>query len=152
MAKTSRVAVNVEEVEARVQALIQPAPNGPPGWANTDLTFGQLRLLFILNQSGPVSIGRLAHRLGVADATASEFVDRLERRGLAARSHRADDRRVVECRVSEQGALLIAEIAGAHREAVRRALAVLTQEELAAFDRLLRAVAIRVAAAASSPA
>jgi DNA-binding MarR family transcriptional regulator len=149
MAEISREAVDLEQVEARVQALIRLAPKGPPSWANTDLTFGQLRLLFTLSQSGPVSIGQLADRLGVADATASEFVDRLERRGLATRSHRADDRRVVECGVSEQGAMLLSEIAGARREALRRVLALLTQEELADFDRLVRVVSVRLAAAAS---
>lgn len=125
-------------------------PKGPPDWAHHDLTFGQLRLLFILGQSGPISIGQLADMLGVADATASEFVDRVERRGLAIRSHRADDRRVVDSRLSDEGARLLAEIAGARQEAMRRVLTVLTPEELADVDRLLRVVAERLAAIQSS--
>jgi DNA-binding MarR family transcriptional regulator len=126
-------------------------PKGPPDWAHHDLTFGQLRLLFILGQSGPISIGQLADMLGVADATASEFVDRVERRGLAIRSHRVDDRRVVDCRLSDEGARLLAEIAGARQEAIRRVLTVLTPEELADVDRLLTVVTERLAAIQSSP-
>jgi DNA-binding MarR family transcriptional regulator len=109
-------------------------------------------LLFTLRQSGPVPIGQLAEMLSVTAATASEFVDRLERRGLATRSHRLDDRRVVECRLSDAGARLLAEIAGARRQVVRQALALLTQEELADFDRLLQLMADRLAAASLSPA
>ena len=127
-------------------------PKGPPDWANNDLTFGQLRLLFVLGQSGPVSIGQLADMLGVTDATASEFVDRVERRGLAIRSHRADDRRVVDCRLSDEGARLLAEIRGARREALRQVLALLTAAELAEFDHLFQIMAERLPAASVSTA
>ncbi|MGD0121265.1 MAG: MarR family transcriptional regulator [Candidatus Limnocylindrales bacterium] len=150
MAETSGD-VTLERVEANAQALFRLAPKGPPAWANNDLTFGQLRLLFSLNQCGPLSIGQLADMLGVTDATASELVDRLERRGLATRSHRLDDRRVVDCRVSEGGAQLLAEIAGVRREAIRRVLALLTREELADLDRLLQVVAHRLTAAPLPP-
>lgn len=147
MAEISGHVVTFDDIDAHVQALGQLLPKRPPDWAHHDLTFGQLRLLFMLGQSGPISIGQLADRLGVADATASEFVDRVERRGLAIRSHRADDRRVVDCKLSDDGARLLAEIQGARREAMRQVLAVLTAEELAEFDRLLRLMAERWSAA-----
>ena len=147
MAEISGHAVTFDDIEARVQALVQFMRKGPPAWAHHDLTFGQLRLLFVLGQSGPVSIGRLAHKLGVTDATASEFIDRLERRGLAIRSHRVDDRRVVECRLSDDGARLLAEIQGAGRGALRQVLAVLSADELASFERLLQIMAERLPAA-----
>jgi DNA-binding MarR family transcriptional regulator len=103
----------------------------------------------VLRQSGPVSIGQLADMLGVTAATASEFVDRVERRGLAVRIHRDDDRRVVDCRLSDEGARLLAEIQGARQDAMRRVLALLTQDELAQFDHLLQIMAERLSA--SSP-
>ena len=140
----------MDDIEAHVQALGRLMPKGPPDWAHHDLTFGQLRLLFVLGQSGPVSIGQLADMLRVTDATASEFVDRVERRGLAIRSHRTDDRRVVDCRLSDEGVRLLAEIAGARRKAMRQVLAVLTPEELADFDRLIRVMAERLSAALPS--
>ena len=150
MTEISGHAITFEDIEAHVLALGQIMPKGPPDWAHHDLTFGQLRLLFLLGQSGPVSIGQLADVLGVTDATASEFVDRVERRGLAIRSHRADDRRVVDCKLSDDGARLLAEIAGARQAAMRKVLAILTPEELADVDRLLRIVAERLASATPS--
>jgi DNA-binding MarR family transcriptional regulator len=136
----------LDEIQAHAEALFQLMPKGPPQWAHHDLTFGQLRLLFVLGQSGPVSIGQLADLLGVTDATASEFVDRVERRGLAVRSHRADDRRVVDCRLSDEGVRLLTEIGGARREAMGRVLAVLTADELTQFDHLLQIMAERSSA------
>ena len=131
MAETPGQGDMLRDVEAHVQALARVMPMGSPSWAHHDLTFGQLRLLFLLRESQPVSIGQLADKLGVTDATASEFVDRVERRGLAIRAHRADDRRVVECCLSEEGVRLLAEIAGARRDGMRQVLSVLSPEELA---------------------
>jgi|ERR1035437_744389 DNA-binding MarR family transcriptional regulator len=150
MAEASGPAVTLDDIEAHVQELGRLMPKGPPDWAHHDLTFGQLRLLFVLGQSGPVSIGRLANLLGVANATASEFVDRVERRGLAIRSHRADDRRVVDCKLSDEGVRLLAEVAGARRKAMRQILAVLAPDELTDFDRLIRLMAERLSAALPS--
>ncbi len=152
MAEIPGHGVTLDDIDASVQALAQLMPKGPPDWAYNDLTFGQLRLLLTLGQSGPISIGQLADKLGVTDATASEFVDRVERRGLAIRSHRADDRRVVDCKLSDEGLRLLAEIHGARREGMRRAFAVLTADELAEFDRLLRIMAERLSAATPSSA
>jgi DNA-binding MarR family transcriptional regulator len=120
---------------------------GPPPWASADLTFGQLRLLFVLGQAGPVPIGQLAEKLGVTPATVSELIDRMERRGMVARRHRADDRRIVECEIAEGGSSLLAQIAGARQQGTRRLLAVLTGDELADLDRLLQSIAERLAAA-----
>lgn len=146
MAERSGRPVTFDEVEAHTEALFELMPKGPPGWAHHDLTFGQLRLLFMLGESGPVSIGQLADMLGVTDATASEFVDRLERRGLAARSHRADDRRVVDCGLSDEGVRMLAEIQGARQAAMRKLLALLTAEELTQFDNLIQIMAGRMSA------
>jgi DNA-binding MarR family transcriptional regulator len=152
MAEVSGHTLSFEEIEAHVQALGKLLPNRPPAWTDHDLTFGQLRLLFKLRQSGPVSIGDLADALEVTAATASELIDRVERRGLVIRSHREDDRRVVECRLSDEGLRLLTQIAGARREGLRHALAVLTPPELAQFDRLLCAMSERLSAASSSTA
>lgn len=111
-----------------------------------ELTFSQLRLLFHLREQGPVSISKLAENLGVTVPTASGVVDRIERHGLVTRRHRADDRRVVDCALTEGGEQLVREMAGARLDAIRRALAVLSPRELAEFDRLLRLIGERLAA------
>jgi len=137
MTETSERAAAFDRIEAHTAALFQMMPKGPPDWAHHDLTFGQLRLLFMLRQSGSVSIGQLADMLAVTAATASEFVDRVERRGLVVRIHRADDRRVVDCQLSDEGARLLGQIEGARQE-LKKLVGVLWANEARA------AVSIRV--------
>src|SRR3954452_10348297 len=48
---------------------------------------------------GP-SLSELSTRMGLTHSTVSGIVDRLERRGLLTRAHRADDRRFIEIRVT----------------------------------------------------
>jgi DNA-binding MarR family transcriptional regulator len=115
-------------------------PEIPPWIAATDLTFGQLRLLFRLARHGPTPMSRLAEWLHVDKATATGIVERVERHGLVVRQHRGDDRRVVECRLSGAGTALVAEIDGLRLDALRQALGLLDEGELAEFDRLLRLI------------
>jgi len=112
-------------------------PEIPPWVTTTDLTFGQLRLLFSLQHQGPTSMSQLAHWLGATMATATGVVERVERHGLVVREHCADDRRVVECRLTETGAALAAEIDGFRADAMRQVLALLDESELADLDRVL---------------
>ncbi|MGA8031484.1 MAG: hypothetical protein WCB48_03750, partial [Casimicrobiaceae bacterium] len=60
--------------------------------------------------------------------------------------HRTDDRRVVECILSDVGRSLLDEMSGRRIEKARRALAVLTPGELAEFHRLIRLIADRSSA------
>lgn len=149
MTETSGRAATIDEVEAHLRDLAPLRQGNPPEWASHDINFGQLRLLFMLGRRGPLSIGGLAATIRVTPATASELIDRLERRGLVRRFHRTDDRRVVDCELSEQGSRLIGEVAGARRQALRRILSVLTPVELSQLDGLLVAIGQRLAMAAS---
>ncbi len=120
---------------AQVVRLRRPAI---PAWtATTDLTVGQVRLLFHLGRRGPTAMSQVAEWLGVDRATATGIVDRIERRGLVRRERRDDDRRVVECRLSDAGAALVAEIDGIRLDAMQQLLGLLEAPELEAFDRLL---------------
>lgn len=138
----------IEEIATHLEHVIQldPSPD-PPDWIAANLTFGQLRVLFLLRDQGPVSIGALADRLGVSLASASETIDRLERHELVVRHHREDDRRVVACQLSDRGQQLVEEIAGVRLEGMRRLLGVLTPAELTEFDRLIRLIVARLEAA-----
>ncbi len=148
MTEASSRAPTIEEIASHLERIIQldPSPD-PPDWIAANLTFGQLRVLFLLRDEGPVSIGTVAERLRVSLASASETIDRIERRKLVVRQHSADDRRVVECRLSEDGERLVQEIAGVRLEGMRRLLGVLTLGELAEFDRLIRLIEARLEAA-----
>ena len=56
--------------------------------------------------------------------------------GLVVRQHRTDDRRIVDCVLTDVGRGLIDEMSGQRNEMARRALDVLTPDELEEFHRL----------------
>jgi DNA-binding MarR family transcriptional regulator len=116
--------------------------HGPdvPDWVAQELTFGQMRLLFLLGKHGPSPMSRVAEWLGVGLPTASGTVERVERHGLVARQHRLDDRRVVECQLTDAGRRLVDEISGMRLEMMRRFLGVLNEDELADMARLIAIV------------
>jgi DNA-binding MarR family transcriptional regulator len=85
-------------------------------------------------------MSRIAEWLGVGLPTASGIVERVERHGLVARQHRVDDRRVVDCQLTEAGRGLIDQIYGMRLEMMRQFLGVLNEEELARMAGLLKIV------------
>ena len=109
----------------------------PPSWMDADLTFGQLRLIYLLSHQGPQSIGQIADRFHVSMTSASQFADRIERQGLAERHHRSDDRRVVELRLTEAGHGLVASMLGMQREVLRDLFSVFTTAELQQLEALV---------------
>jgi DNA-binding MarR family transcriptional regulator len=111
----------------------------PPSPAR-DLTLGQIRLLFLLGREGRQPMGRIADVFALSSAAASGFVERIERHGLVERQHRSDDRRVVDCTLTEAGAGFLEELSGVRLEAIRAALAELEPGELDEFHRLLRRI------------
>jgi len=118
---------------------------GVPNWLAQDLTLAQVRTLFLIAHEAPLPMGRIAEILGVSVASASGIVDRLERHGLVMRRHRTDDRRIVDCVLTEAGRGLIDEMSGQRIEMARRALDVLSPDELQEFHRLVCLIADRSA-------
>jgi DNA-binding MarR family transcriptional regulator len=114
--------------------------SSPIDWLTRELTIGQLKLLFLLGRDGAVSMGRIAETFHVSLAACSGLVDRIEQQGLVARQHRSDDRRVVECFLTERGRRFIAELSGIRSDALKRSLSTLEPAELAEFHRLVRAI------------
>ncbi len=117
-----------------------------PGWMAQDLTFGQMRLLFLLHKHGPTPISRIAEWLRVGLPAASGIVDRVERHGLLVRQHRHDDRRVVDCALTDEGQRFVDEVIGGRREILRQMLGVLDDDELTHLARLINLVLERVSA------
>jgi DNA-binding MarR family transcriptional regulator len=122
----------------------------PPSWMDADLTFGQLRLVYLLFHQGPQSIGQIAERFGVAMTSASQFADRIERQGLAERRHRSDDRRVVELGLTEAGDDLVASMLGMQREVLRDIFGVFTSAELEQLEALVKIMVARLAERSTS--
>lgn len=141
-----RELLDLIEESARIR---QPG-SANAGWMDSELTLGQLRFIFELAERGSLSIGQVASHLGVTLTTASQFVDRLETPGYVERSHRSDDRRVVECRLTSRGLELIAAMRGMQREGLSRLMSLLEPDELREMERLFRVMVQRLRATAVS--
>ncbi|GHG95275.1 transcriptional regulator [Comamonas sp. KCTC 72670] len=63
----------------------------------------QVHAILWLGRDGALTMGDLARRLGVTEKTVTGVVDRLERQGHLARERSATDRRVVHCRLTDDG-------------------------------------------------
>ncbi len=140
----------------RIAALLQSGEAtrplvDPPAWMGLDLTFGQLRLVYLLSHHGAQSIGQIAERFGVSLTAASQFADRIERQGLVERHHRSDDRRVVELRLTEAGSTLVAGMLGMQRDVFRDLFSVFTTAELEQLEGLVRVMVERLTARAIVP-
>ena len=60
-----------------LSALADRGGQDVPDWVAQDLTFGQMRILFLLSKHGPSPISRVAEWLGVGLSSASGVVDRV---------------------------------------------------------------------------
>ena len=85
-----------------------------------------------------MTMGAVADAFELSSTAATGFVGRVERHGLVARRHRSDDRRVVECVLTEDGQHFVEEVVGVRLESVRQALGLLTPRQLARFHKLVR--------------
>ncbi|HEX5938894.1 MAG TPA: MarR family transcriptional regulator [Dehalococcoidia bacterium] len=75
----------------------------------------QLRLMYIVRDSGPCSAGEIADRLGVRPATITGLTDRLVRQDLIVRQDQPGDRRVVQIALTPDGRRVLGEIEVASR-------------------------------------
>jgi len=140
MSEVSARQLEVEALIADLSAIWDQGGHDVPDWVAEELTFGQMRLLFLLSTRGPSPVSRVAEWLEVGLPTASGIVDRLERHGLVTRQHRLDDRRVVECDLTDKGRQLIEEIAGMRTKVLRRMLGVLDDKQLADLGQIMKSV------------
>ncbi|HTC86363.1 MAG TPA: MarR family transcriptional regulator [Candidatus Acidoferrum sp.] len=142
----AKTAVTRDVQDARAQAAadmfmaFRPQSNGVPHWLGQELTVAQVHALFLLGREGPMPMGRIAERLGVSMTSATGIVARIHRHGLLARVPLLDDRRVVLCMLTDAGRLVIDEMQGRRADVATKALAVLDEQELAEFHRLIRLI------------
>ncbi|MCC6627181.1 MAG: MarR family transcriptional regulator [Chloroflexi bacterium] len=95
-----------------------------------ELTLPQVRVLFLLEQAGGLSMSSLAEALGKAQPTATGLVDRLVEAGLVERAEHAADRRVIIARLTTTGHDLIAGLAEAGSAHTRRLIGQLPPDDL----------------------
>ena len=121
-------------------ALLRGMPRSVPPPPVRDISLGQLRLLLWLQLEGAQPMGRIADVFDLTPAASTGFVERIERHGLVERRHRSDDRRIVECALTDAGRQFLDSVSGVRIDVIRRALAVLDEADLTEFERLLRVI------------
>ena len=74
------------------------------------LTGPQLWAVKVLSESGPVRVSELARRMYLHPSTVVGILDRLEARGIAARTRSRKDRRVVTAALTRKGRGLVSKV------------------------------------------
>jgi DNA-binding MarR family transcriptional regulator len=110
----------------------------PKQWLRLDLTMSQLKVVLLLFVSGPTRMGIIASELGVSLATATGVVERLVERGLLLRGGDAADRRVVLCRLSDDGERLISKLWRLSQERIGELMRVIPSSRLVMIVEMLQ--------------
>jgi DNA-binding MarR family transcriptional regulator len=105
-----------------------------------ELSATQYNVLRILRGAKePVPCGEIASRMITRDPDITRLLDRMEKRGLVARSRETKDRRMVSTRITAEGLKVLANLDGPIHEAHRAQLGHLGPQRLRQLDELLRA-------------
>ena len=123
----------------------------PDGWSDVDLTFTQLRALFVLAHRSQ-RVSDLAKALGMSLASASALSDRLVRQGLITRRPDASDRRSVLLQLTAPGARVLRRIDRAQTSQMTRAIKLMSAAERRALGITLHAFLRIITPAKSSAA
>ncbi len=103
-------------------------PEAPP-------PLSHVRMLILLYQRGPSTIGVLARRLGIACSTATEAVASLEARGRVVKRRSQADRRQVVVSLTPEADAIAARVLSQRRAVLEDVLGRLSPSDRAAFVR-----------------
>ncbi len=115
-------------------------------WRHLDLSMAQMKALVALIDGGPMTIGQVAEALGVSLPTASHLVERLVQAGFVERADDPADRRRAVARATPKAEELVGNLRHGDRSLLRRIVARLDDEDLAALARGMQALARAVVA------
>ncbi len=104
--------------------------------AQPDLTMRQLYALVLLS-AHPRHVGEVATLLGITISSASGLIDRLVRARLVWRQAGENDRRLVVCRLTDEGEGVLRQFLEIGRVRLERLLAQLSVDELLDVERAL---------------
>ena len=114
----------------------------------SNVSMGQLHVLWLLQHHGAMPMSRLAELVGVSLSNATGIIDRMEEHGLVERTRVANDRRLVLVQPAPAGLRALSETETHRRERLRSVLTHLSPTErpivLAALRSLRRALSAEV--------
>lgn len=108
-----------------------------------DVTVAEWVMLRALVDEPTTRPARLAERLALTPGAVSKLADRLEAKGLIARTPLPDDRRAHHLALTDKGAALVPELASLADANEAEWFGALSRDDRAALDRILRQLAER---------
>lgn len=105
-----------------------------------DVSLPQFWILMMLREGQSTTMRGIADALDTTPSSLTAIIDRLEQRGLVARSRDADDRRVVHIERTPAGEQIVQEIMGMKQQHIRTLVEQLTEAEVAALEQGLAGV------------
>jgi DNA-binding MarR family transcriptional regulator len=112
-----------------------------PTWLDLGLTMPQFKALVAVSGSEGVPVTKLGCELGIAQPSASLLVEALVQRGYAQRAEDPEDRRRALVTATAAGEELLAQLRLGRRQTFEDWLARLSEEDTAALERGLGALA-----------
>jgi len=125
----------VEQLNGAVR-LLRCAATGRMVTQGVSMT--HLHVMWRLEESGELTMSRLADYLDVSLSNATGLVDRMEERGLIERSRVSGDRRVVLVRLTDAGRAILDEVQLGKRDLIQTILQRLDDRQLVRLEAALR--------------
>ncbi len=125
----------IREISSLYQQILQELNRqSVPYWLELDLTFQQMKVLYILKENGPLKMSELSERLKVSMPTITGIVSRLvERRQgspLITRATNSQDRRQVWAHLTEVGKAVTEQLDNLNRNLLEVALKHVSESNL----------------------
>jgi DNA-binding MarR family transcriptional regulator len=97
----------IETVEELAQELMRQLDLLSGSKVQEDISYGQYKVISVIHNQGPISVGNLGRYVGSAQSTTSEMVARLTKAGLVTKVRGPYDGRVVMVELTDQGRQLM---------------------------------------------
>src|SRR5882762_7459405 len=102
-----------------------------------DMCISDFGVLEVLLHKGPQAVGEIGRRVELTSGSITTAIDRLERRGLVARTAHASDRRTRVVHLTREGRTRITHVFATHKDAMDRAADGLSRAERGTLITLL---------------
>lgn len=102
------------------------------------LNVTEFAVLELLYNKGDQPIQRIRQRVLIASSSISYVVDKLEEKGCVARVKDPQDKRIYNATLTDKGRTLMNQIFPQHAQALTSTFAVLSEEELASLQHILK--------------
>ncbi len=93
------------------------------------LSFTEFAVLEVLYHKGVLPIGEIGDRVLLTSGSMTYVIDKLEKRGLLARRHCSEDRRVVFAELTSEGARVMQTVFPEHAALIEATMSGLSREE-----------------------